>query len=152
MAHDLRVTDVHMAEGLGDEMREKLRDGDKPKHEQCGILFGDIRITGDRSEGKVTHVTYVVRGWLEVRNSSKKPTKTFKISGRDIMAALEGTDWTPDDIIGVVHTHPAGSAADPSMNDVLAIPENQVGIVLHSTTGSLTYYDMHNGFIQRERR
>lgn len=122
---------------LRDDIRERL--GTDSNVERCGILIGTRR-----------HDHVLITGWAECPNSSDTPATDYDITEEDAFKAVTRKGFGMDDIIGAVHTHRTGEKADPSYLDVVNMPKDMVGIVLHVTTKRLTYFDNEHGFLRKD--
>ena len=145
------IVDVQIPADVADDIRNRLLDGKgSPRNEHCGILYGKRveKMAGDQ----IKEVTFIIDGWQEIPNRSGDADDNFKIVGKDIAKALAKSGRTQAEVLGPVHTHPAGSTPDPSRNDLMDLPDECVGIVLHATTGRLTYYNADLGFIKKDEK
>lgn len=90
-------------------------------YERVALLVGDIDVH-----------TYTVRSIVEVRNEHEDPADHFAVSERQARIVLGDL---ADEIIGVLHTHPAAEPA-PSDDDYAGLPEGWIGgvVVRHRIT------------------
>lgn len=99
--------------------------------ERCALLLGH------RERGH-----YVIQHVVEVSNDTDNPTDSFQIRRSQVNDVLSKHSGV---LLGVLHTH-HNTPAYPSTHDVKSIPLGMLGIVYHTKTRTITYYNRH-GYI-----
>lgn len=109
----------------------------KAKNEVCALVIGKKR--GD---------TFTVTDVLNVANRHKDGENHFEVGKKAALNVLQRRGYTEKDLIGSLHTHTRGGA-DPSYDDCYFIPDGMLGIVVHPSSQTITYYN-RQGFISKE--
>lgn len=112
--------------------------------ERCGVLLGEVT-HGNGS------TLYTVTDFVEVTNTAEDAKNTFSMTAGDVRTALNYAGLTQERVIGSIHSHRRGSAADPSWEDVEEQPAGSLGAVYHVTSKTVTYYNHEVGFIIKEK-
>lgn len=90
-------------------------------------------LTGVREKNRVR-----IDNYLEVPNRHRDPKNFFRLDLHDVSPRHART------MVGVMHTHPEGQPKGPSNRDIeqMSLLPVMVGIVVHTPTRSVTFFDL----------
>jgi len=105
-----------------------------PWHERVALLVGYR-----------TGASVVIKRSIPVPNEAGNPRNDFGVTTSGMKKAKAWALANGMEIVGVVHSHPAGSSHTPSGADHVGLPEGWIGAVYVYDTGEIKWYANEEG-------